>query len=93
MGRNYRNKPIDDEEEEEEEELSFFQAHKKVIISGIIAVAFLVIFLVTLFITLGVANSSSPKDVQIPNVVGKSQEEAKREIEGLNLKYTVSKEI
>jgi len=91
MEKNYRNKPVD--EEEDEEELTFFQAHKKVIVSGIIAIAFLVIFLVTLFITLGVANSSSPKDVQIPNVVGKSQEDAKREIEGLNLKFIVSKEV
>lgn len=79
--------------EEDDEELTFFQAHKKVIISGIIAIAFVVVFLLTLFITLGIANSSRPKDVQIPNVVGKSQEEAKIEVEKVNLKFNVSKEI
>ncbi|MBQ3408883.1 MAG: Stk1 family PASTA domain-containing Ser/Thr kinase [Clostridia bacterium] len=79
--------------DDEEEELTFFQAHKKVIISGIIVLAFILIFVGVLLTTLGIANSSGPKDVQIPNIVGKSQEEAKREVEGTNLKFVVSKEI
>ena len=79
--------------ETDEEELTFFQAHKKVIVSGIIAIVFLIVFILTLFITLGIANSSGPKDVQIPNVVGKSQAEAKAEVEKSNLKFNVSKEI
>ena len=87
----YRRNNVDGEDEEEE--LTFFEAHKKVIVSGIIAIVFLVIFLATLFITLGIANSSGPKDVQIPNVVGKTQEEAKLEVEKANLKFNVSKEI
>jgi len=80
------------DEKEDEEELSFFQAHKKVIVSGIIALVFLVVFVAALFITLGVANSSGPKDVQIPNVVGKTQEEARIEVENAKLKFNVSKE-
>lgn len=91
IGNSYGSKMNNDDDDEEY--VSFFQAHKKVIISGIIALVFLVVFIITLVITMGVANSSGPKDVQIPNVVGKSQEEAKREVEGLNLKFNVSKEI
>ncbi|MBP3707705.1 MAG: Stk1 family PASTA domain-containing Ser/Thr kinase [Clostridia bacterium] len=80
-------------EEEEEEQLSFFQAHKKVIISGIIALVFLIVFIATLFITLGVANSSTPEDVQIPDVVGKTQEEARIAVENAKLKFVVDKEV
>ena len=76
-----------------EEKTSFFKEHKKVIISGIIILSFLIIFIATLFITLGIVNSSSPKDVQIPNVVGKTQEEAKIEIEKNKLIFNVSKEV
>lgn len=78
---------------EDEEDLTFFQAHKKVIIGGIIALAFVLIPLITLGITLGIANSSSPKDVQIPNVVGKTRDEAKVEVENSKLKFVVAKEI
>ena len=53
----------------------------------------MIIFIATLFITLGIVNSSSPKDVQIPNVVGKTQEEAKIEIEKNKLIFNVSKEV
>lgn len=81
------------ENEEEQEQLSFFQAHKKVIISGIIALVFLIVFIATLFITLGVANSSTPDDVQIPDVVGKTQEQAKIAVENAKLKFVVGKEV
>lgn len=80
------------EYDDDDEELSFFQRHKKVIISGIIALVFLIIFITTLFITLGVANSSSPQDVQIPNVVGKTREQAKMDVENAKLKFDVYKE-
>ncbi len=83
----------EDMEDEDYDELSFFQRHKKVIISGIIIFALLIIAIATFFITLGVANSSSPQDVQIPNVLGKTREQAKIEIENAKLKFDVSEEV
>ena len=83
----------DNKKNKTEEKQSFFQSHKKVIISGIIALVFLIVFIATLFITLGIANSSTPDDVQIPNVVGKTLEEAKLTVENAKLKFNVSKEI
>ena len=76
----------------EEEKVGFFKAHPKVKIAIIIAV-FAVVFVVTLLITRSVINSSTPKDIQIPNVVGKSREEAKLEIENNKLIYNIAKEI
>lgn len=95
IGSNYSSKLNKDDydNEDEEEYLTFFQAHKKVIISSIILVVAAVVVLIAFLIALNVGNSGRPKDVQIPNVVGKTQEEARREVEGLNLKYVVSKEI
>ena len=94
IGSNYSSKLNKDDYDDEEEYLSFFQAHKKVILSSIIGVSILaVIFLIAFLIAFGIGNSGRPKDVQIPNVVGKTQEDAKREVEGLKLKFEVSKEI
>lgn len=87
------NTNIKKDEEEDEEQLSFFQAHKKVIISGIIALVFLIVGIATFFITIGIANSSTPDDVQIPNVVGKTQEEARIAVENAKLKFVVGKEV
>ena len=74
------------------EKMSFFKAHPKVKVAIIIAV-FVIVFVATLLITLAVVNSSTPEDIQIPNVVGKTAEAAKLEIENSNLTYTVAKEI
>ena len=78
----------------EDEKTGFFQEHKKIIVSGIIIVSFIAVFIITLLITLGIANSSSPKDVQIPNVVGLTREEAKSAIENSKLVFNTDvKEI
>ena len=78
--------------ESPEEKQGFFKAHPKVKVA-IIAAIFILVFVITLVVTLTIMNSSTPDDVQIPNVVGKTQEEARLEIENSNLKYSVSKEI
>ena len=70
---------------------TFFAEHPKTKIALIILL-FIVIFVATLVTTLAVMNSSTPEDVQIPNVVGLSQEEAKQRIEDSNLKFNISRE-
>ena len=93
IGSNYSSKLNKDDYDDEEEYMTFFQAHKRVIVSSIIAIAAIAIIIIAFLIAKGIADSSRPKDVQIPNVVGKTQEDAKREVEGLNLKFVVAKEI
>ena len=74
---------------------TFFAEHPKTKVMLIIAI-FIIIFVATLVITLTLSNSSSSKnksgDVQIPNVVGISQDEAKKKVEELKLKYNVRRE-
>ena len=82
----------DNEEEKPKGKLAtFFYNHPKTKVASIIAL-FVLIFVATLVITLTVINSSSPKDVQIPNVVNLTQEEAKQRIEQLKLKFAYKEE-
>ena len=68
---------------------NFFRNHKKLIISAVIILILIMIPVITLL----VSNSSTPDDVQIPDVVGKTMEEAKMEIENAKLTFSVAKEI
>ena len=70
---------------------TFFAEHPKTKIA-LIVLLFILIFVATLVITLTVINSSTPEDVQIPNVVGISKEEAKQKIEASKLKFNISRE-
>lgn len=89
-----RNENIKSDKEEEKPRgkiATFFYNHPKTKVASIIAL-FVLIFVATLVITLTVINSSSPKDVQIPNVVNLTQEEAKQRIEQLKLKFAYKEE-
>ena len=89
-----RNENIKSDNEEEKPKgklATFFYNHPKTKVASIIAL-FVLIFVATLVITLTVINSSSPKDVQIPNVVNLTQEEAKQRIEQLKLKFAYKEE-
>ncbi len=89
-----RNENIKSDNEEEKPKgkiATFFYNHPKTKVASII-VLFVLIFVATLVITLTVINSSSPKDVQIPNVVNLTQEEAKQKIEQLKLKFAYKEE-
>lgn len=86
------NVKFDNEEEKPKGKIAtFFYNHPKTKVASIIAL-FVLIFVATLVITLTVINSSSPKDVQIPNVVNLTQEEAKQRIEQLKLKFAYKEE-
>lgn len=69
----------------------FFDEHPKTKIA-LIALLFIFIFIATLVITLTIVNSSAPKDVQIPSVVGESKEVAKQKIEDSKLKFNITRE-
>lgn len=89
--RNGNIKSDNEEEKPKGKIATFFYNHPKTKVALIIAL-FVLIFVATLVITLTVINSSSPKDVQIPNVVNLTQEEAKQRIEQLKLKFAYKEE-
>lgn len=89
--RNGNVKSNNEEEKPKGKIATFFYNHPKTKVASIIAL-FVLIFVATLVITLTVINSSSPKDVQIPNVVNLTQEEAKQRIEQLKLKFAYKEE-
>src|SRR5574344_478220 len=60
----------------------FFKNNPKFKIIAVVA-AFILIPLIALFLTIGIANSSRPKSVQIPNIVGLTQDEAKDKLKKL----------
>lgn len=64
----------------------FFEEHPKTKILIIILLC-IVLFFGSIGITTAVLNATSPKDVQIPNLVGMTEEEAKAELEKYKLKY------
>lgn len=85
-----------DTQDVDDNEDSYFARHPKAkiaIITGIIIFAIALIAAVPI-VTMSIVNSSTrAEDVQIPNVVNLSQEEAKQRIENSNLVFNVSKEI
>ena len=89
--RNGNIKSDNEEEKPKGKIATFFYNHPRTKVASIIAL-FVLIFVATLVITLTVINSSSPKDVQIPNVVNLTQEEAKQRIEQLKLKFAYKEE-
>ena len=89
--RNGNIKSDNEEEKPKGKIATFFYNHPKTKVASIIAL-FVLIFVATLVITLTVINSSSPRDVQIPNVVNLTQEEAKQRIEQLKLKFAYKEE-
>lgn len=89
--RNGNIKSDNEEEKPKGKIATFFYNHPKTKVASIIAL-FVLIFVATLVITLTVINSSSPKDVQISNVVNLTQEEAKQRIEQLKLKFAYKEE-
>ena len=67
---------------------TFIKTHKALsIIIGLI-----LLFAISLGGTLLVLNVTNPKEVEMPNVVGMSKEEAQKEIEAANLKFEIEKE-
>ena len=72
--------------------IAFFKAHKAVRILSII-LACILVFFITMGITIGVIDSGKPKQIQIPNLIGKTLEEVKKITEENGLKYEVTEEF
>ena len=66
----------------------FIKSHKGLSIF----IGLIILFAIALGGTLGVLNLTNPNEVDMPNVIGLSQEEAKQEIENAKLVFEVGKE-
>ncbi len=76
------------DEKNRKEEKNFIKRHKALsIVIGII-----LLFSLSLGGTLLFLNATNPEEVKVPNIVGLSQEEAKKQIEEANLTFEVEKE-
>ena len=83
--------PLGDEGKNKKEEkkkkenkfIAFVKKHK--VISSIVGL--ILLFAISLGATIGISNSTRPKDVQIPNLVGKTVDEAKQILEENKLIY------
>ena len=71
---------------------AFLNKHKvvKYILAFVLAIA---LFFGAFAATLGIMNSMRPKEVQIPNLVGQTQEDAKKQAEDLKLVFEVKEEV
>ena len=87
---------VEDEEKSENAQNSkkdgklkkWIKKHKKLsIFLGLI-----ILFFVAFGATIGILNITNPKEVDLPNVVGKQKEEAQKMIEDAKLKYEVERE-
>ena len=65
---------------------SFFEKHPKTKVLLVILIC-IILFVASLGITSLVMNATNPKEVQIPNLVGLTEDEAKTELEKINVKY------
>lgn len=71
--------------------IEYLKTHKKQKIA-LIAVAFIFIFIITIFITMGVLNSGKLKDVPIPELVGKTEQEVKDILKDTKFTYQIKEE-
>ena len=70
---------------------AYFEKHPKMKIPSII-IACIVIFLVSIFATKMVMDMGTVKSVNIPELVGKTEEEVKEALKGTKLTYEITKE-
>ncbi len=69
----------------------YFKEHPKMKILAII-LSFVLVFLITVFTVKGIMDATTVKNVYIPNLVGKTEEEVKQELEGTKLTYEITSE-
>lgn len=70
---------------------TYFKEHPKMKILAII-LSFVLVFLITVFTVKGIMDATTVKNVYIPNLVGKTEEEVKQELEGTKLTYEITSE-
>ncbi len=70
---------------------TYFKEHPKMKILAVI-LSFVLVFLITVFTVKGIMDATTVKNVYIPNLVGKTEEEVKQELEGTKLTYEIASE-
>jgi len=75
-------------EKKEKGEKGFMKRHKTLFI----VIGAILLFVISVFATYFILNAIAPKDVQIPDLVGKEQSQAKSEAEALKLEFIVGDE-
>ena len=70
---------------------TYFKEHPKMKILAII-LSFVLVFLITVFTVKGIMDATTVKNVYIPNLVGKTEEEVIQELEGTKLTYEIASE-
>ena len=88
-----KNNKIDDDEEEQEEPEKKMNKKKKAIIITAIVLGIILIPIIGFFGTKAIMDWGVPKDVELPNLVGKTLEEANAEIEGTDIKLEQTEEF
>ena len=81
----------DEKKNKENKFLAFFRKHKVLKVLLILLICVLV-FVIAMFTTIKVIDSKKPKQVQIPNVVGKTLQEVKKITDDAGMKYEVAGE-
>ena len=70
---------------------TYFKEHPKMQILAI-NLSFVLVFLITVFTVKGIMDATTVKNVYIPNLVGKTEDEVKQELEGTKLTYEIASE-
>lgn len=69
--------------------IEFIKKHK--VLSSIVGL--ILLFVITLGLTIGISNATRPKDVEIPNLVGKTVDEAKKILDENKLTYVEDESV
>ena len=70
---------------------TYFKEHPKMKILAVI-LSFVFVFLITVFTVKGIMDATTVKNVYIPNLVGKTQAEVEKELQGTKLTYEIASE-
>ena len=87
-----KNDKIEDDEEQEEQK-NKMSKKKKIIITIAIILGIILIPIIGFFGTKALMDAGVPKDVDLPNLVGKTLEEANKEIEGTDITLEQTEEF
>ena len=90
--KSIKNDKIEDDEEQEEPK-NKMSKKKKIIITIAIILGIILIPIIGFFGTKALMDAGVPKDVDLPNLVGKTLEEANKEIEGTDITLEQTEEF
>lgn len=83
--KNIKEKIKEENEKNSEKKFNFFKQHKVLTIILIL----IIIFVASIFGTSAIFNANKNKDIQIPNLVGVTEDEVKKRLEGTKITYEI----